>query len=423
MGPPNWFNFHKLSFFPTILLNFAQGAPIKDTRLFLVGEIMRLHKTPNNQRKTVLLLSLSLSFCGLALEARADDLEFNSLYRSPHYLGRGNTGIAAADNHEAVFYNPAGLASGKGIYKEIVLLSPAVHTSVYTKDLVRQVAVEEKNDPDTLKSFVGHNLHLGLSNYTGLVFRRAALGILVSGHTNILLAKSEEDRGVENLKGEVALNKVPHFALAQDFWNQKLLVGGTLKYVMRNEGRMTVSAIDSSDISNQLQSDSIQKEMRGVGLDLGLIYRFDKIPWRLGLHAQNVGSTRLEVVDSEEGSSEGESQGESSSPGRSLPQKINLGSAYEFRTKLSSMLFLLDFHDITGESELSTFKRLHLGGEMNVAKIFGFVGGLNQGYPTAGLYLNLYVLRMDIGVYAQEVGGAVGVRPDQRFYFRLMAGF
>lgn len=407
MGPPNWSLFHKLRLFSSIFLNFACGTPIDLPGALLEGENMRL----NTILKTCGILALGVSSPEKAL---ADDLEFNSLYRSPYYLGRGDTGIATADNHEAIFYNPAGLASGKGLYKETVLVSPSVHTSIHTKDLVRQVAVEEKNDPDTFKSFLGHNLHLGLSNFTGIVFRRAALGFLVSGHTNILLAKSEEDRGVENLRAEVALNKIPTFSMAQDFWNQKLMIGTTIKYVMRNEGRLTVSALDSQNISNQLQGDSVQKEMRGIGVDLGLIYRFDKIPWRLGLNIQNAGSTQLKQVDPDEGEASG---------GRTLPQKVNLGSAYEVKTKMSSLLFLFDYHDIAGATETSTFKRLHLGGEMSFARFFGVVGGLNQGYPTAGLYLNLYVLRLDLGAYTQEVGGAAGVRPDQRFYFRLMAGF
>ncbi|MCX6128345.1 MAG: hypothetical protein NTX25_04685, partial [Proteobacteria bacterium] len=70
------------------------------------------------------------------------ELQFNTIYRSPYYLGRGDTGVATADYQEAIFYNPAGLAQGKGLYKETVLISPSVEVSTKTKDLVRQVLVE-----------------------------------------------------------------------------------------------------------------------------------------------------------------------------------------------------------------------------------------------------------------------------------------
>lgn len=359
-------------------------------------------------------LSASIVGLGLALgpvtPAAADDIEFYSLYRSPYFLGRGNTGIAVADNHEAIFYNPAGLALGKGIYKETVLISPTIESSVKTKDIVRQALIEEKNDTDTFRNFIGHNIHLGLNNFTGVVFRRAAVGIAASGHTNALLAKSKEDRGVESLKAEAAANRVATFSFADDFWNQKLLVGATAKYVMRHDARIEVSALDATNIADQLGDDSVSTERTGMGVDLGLMYRFDKVPWRLGLHAENLGGTNLKPAEADATS-------------RRLPQVVSLGSAVELKTRMSTMMFLMDYRDIGGSTETSTFKRLHLGAEMNVAKVVGLVGGLNQGYPSAGVYLNLYVMRFDIGTYTQEVGTSAGTRPDQRLYFRLMAGF
>ncbi|MCX6130576.1 MAG: hypothetical protein NTX25_16135, partial [Proteobacteria bacterium] len=88
-----------------------------------------------------------------------------------------------------------------------------------------------------------------------------------------------------------------------------------------------------------------------------------------------------------------------------------------------SMMIFADFRDLSGHSEPNVYKRLHLGAELKIARVFGFEGGLNQGYPSAGLFLNLYVMRFDIGAYTEEVGNSAGIRPDQRLYFRLKAGF
>ena len=49
------------------------------------------------------------------------ELESYRLYRSAYFLGRGDTGIADADNHEAILYNPAGLALGKGLIQRICI--------------------------------------------------------------------------------------------------------------------------------------------------------------------------------------------------------------------------------------------------------------------------------------------------------------
>jgi hypothetical protein len=315
----------------------------------------------------------------------AENLEFYRLYRSPHYLGRGDTGVATADYQEAIFYNPAGLAQGKGLYKETVLISPSLQVSTKTKDLVRQVLVQEDNDPDTLRGYLGRNLHLGFSTFTGVVFRRAAVGVLVSSDTNVMLAKSPDERGLETLHADAVANRVAVFSAAEGFFNQKLLVGVTGKYIMRNEASLDVGVLDSSNISDQLSSNDAEVSRNGVGMDIGLMYDPGKSPWRFGLHVEN--------------------------------------AAFDMTTRLSSMVIQADFRDVGGAVEKDVFKRLHLGSELQFARVFGFMGGLNQGYPTIGLFLNLYVMRFDIGAYTEEVGSTAGVRPDQRLFFRLKAGF
>jgi len=340
----------------------------------------------------------------------AESLEFHRIYRSPYFLGRGDTGVSTADYHEAIFYNPAGLAQGKGLYKETVLISPTFQTSTKTKDLVRQVLVEEDNDPETLRGYLGRNLHLGVSNFTGVVFRRAAVGILASSDTNVMLAKSPDARGLETLHANAVANRVAVFSAAEGFFNQKLLVGVTGKYIMRNEASIEVSVLDSSNISDQLGSNDAEISRNGIGADLGVMYDMDKTPWRFGLHIENVGSTKL-------------SAGESGASSKRLPQIVTVGGAYDLTTKMSSMVIQADFRDVGGAVEQDTFKRLHIGSELQFARVFGFMGGLNQGYPTIGLFLNLYVVRFDVGAYTEEVGSTAGVRPDQRLFFRLKAGF
>ena len=77
------------------------------------------------------------------------------LYRSAYFLGRGDTGIATADDQEAIFYNPAGLAQGKGIYKRFVVGSPHVEFSKATRDVARQLELEDQDQTETLKKQIG----------------------------------------------------------------------------------------------------------------------------------------------------------------------------------------------------------------------------------------------------------------------------
>ncbi|MBC7659072.1 MAG: hypothetical protein H7249_05125 [Chitinophagaceae bacterium] len=362
--------------------------------------------------KTRLGVKIGLVACTLFTSAqlKAGSLEFNTLYRSAYFLGRGDTGVATADGHEAIFYNPAGLALGTGIYKETVLLSPSADVSTRTKDLVRQALVEKKNDASTLEGYEGKNVHLGLNNFTGIVFRRFALGGLVSANTNLMLGKDANANGLETLHADAVANRVATLSAAEGFFDQTLLIGTTFKYILRNEAILNVSAADANNIANKLNAGDVKQTRTGMGADLGVMLRPKEWPVSLGLHIENLGTTNLQADETGVAS-------------KRLPQIVTLGMAAEKNTKTSSLALLFDFRDALGAVETNVFKRTHLGAEIRFGHFIGLTGGLNQGYPTVGFFTNLYVVRLDVGLMTEEVGSSSGIRPDQRVMFRLMAGF
>lgn len=350
---------------------------------------------------------LALTLSG---QAYADSLEFNTLYRSPYFLGRGDTGVATADNHEAIFYNPAGLAQGKGIYKETVLISPSVQVSTQTKDVARKAFVDKDNSADAFKDFAGKNIHFGANNFTGIVFRRFAIGGLVSSDFNLMLSKDPDQNGLETLHADAVVNQVATISAAESFLSESLLLGTTLKYVKRNEAILNVSAADANNIADKLDGDDVKKARAGYAIDVGAMLRPKSWPVSLGLHIENLGTAKLKA-------------NEDGVAGKRLPQIVTIGMAAEKTTKTSSLSFQADFRDVLGSVETNIYKRLHMGAEVRFAKFIGLSGGLNQGYPTVGFFTNLYIVRMDIGLMTQEVGSSAGLRPDQRMLFRLMAGF
>lgn len=336
--------------------------------------------------------------------------ESQRIYRSSYHLGRGDTGIANADNHEALFYNPAGLALGDGIYKETVLISPHFELSKDTKDLVRKVVIEKENDPATLAQHEGKNQHLGIYNFTGIVLRRAAIGAVVSNQTNILVRKNYEQTALTTVSADTVANRAVVFGVAEQFLNEQLLVGLTYKYMMRDSAAVEFGIADATDIGDKF-GDDVANSATGSGVDLGLMYRMkSKVPLNFGLTVTNAGNTTLT------GNSESDHD-------VTLKQQVNFGMVFEPQTKFSRMGLYLDYHDVLGEVDTSVFRRLHLGAELAVRKFVGFTAGLNQGYPTLGAFLNLYVVRFDLGGYAEEMDDRVGVRPDVRYFFRIMAGF
>lgn len=343
-------------------------------------------------------------------DALADELQFNTLYRSPYYLGRGGTGVASADNHEAIFYNPAGLALGKGLWKELVLISPSVQISTQTRDIAKQAFVDQDNNAEAFKGVSGKNIHFGINNFSGIVFRRFAIGALVSSEFNVMLSKDPRENAMETLHADAVLNRGPVVSAAESFFGDTLLLGATGKYIIRQEGEIDISAADAENIADKLDAEDVKQTRSGFGLDLGVMLKPKSWPTSFGLHIENIGGMSLDSSD------EGVDA-------RILSQIVTMGFAVEKATKTSSMSFQMDFRDVFGEVEKNTFKRLHLGADVKFADLFGLAGGLNQGYPTIGFFTDLYIARLDIGLMTQEMGSSAGLRPDQRIMFRLTAGF
>lgn len=357
---------------------------------------------------------LNPRFCLLAIfgcvapYAYADPIQDQRLYRSAAYLARGDTGIAIADDYEAIFYNPAGLAQGEGIYKQTVFLSPQFDLSVDTRNLVRKLAIEKKNDPETFRQHVGKNQHFGLSNFSGVVFRRAAVGLLASTNNDFLLRKSEVERGAEVLSAKSVSNIGATFSFAERFYDDRLLIGTTLKYLQQAYAALEINVLDSENIADQLADDDNRSLTSGIGADLGMIWIIPgKNPLHIGATIENVGTTQLRARGEEES-------------GRRLKQVFNLGLSYTVHSHISRMVMLLDFRDVTGELSQNFFKRLHIGAELALGKTFGLMGGWHQGYPGGGMYLNIYLMRFDVGAYTQELGTTAGAREDIRYMARVM---
>jgi hypothetical protein len=81
-------------------------------------------------------------------------------------------------------------------------------------------------------------------------------------------------------------------------------------------------------------------------------------------------------------------------------------------------LLALEFTDIGNNPDGSMFKTVHLGFELHHGVLSPRVG-INQGYLTAGLGLDLPVLSLDLATYGEETSLNVGGIEDRRIALRL----
>lgn len=354
---------------------------------------------------------VSLSLFILAEKAFSNSLEDNQIYKSAYHLGRGNTGIACSEDHESMMYNPAGIAVGKGIYKRVVLASPMIEFSSHALSLARDLSDSEADTTSILRDQIGKNQHLGIYNLTAIVFRRAALGVVASATTDILVAKSPDAGGLEGVEAKAYQTVGPVFTIGESFLSESLHLGTTIKYLQRGQANFAAN-ITNSEALKDLKSDDLLKLGTGLGVDLGLLYQMKSNPnITMGLTIQNLGNTKFTKINQELGAPD------------PLLQTVNLGVAMVPNSKVSNFKLLLDYWDATSRVSKSTFKKLKLGAEISVMDSVGVTTGFSEGWSSAGVYADLRIVRVDGGMYIQEVTERIGMRPDKRIFVRVSAGF
>lgn len=342
-----------------------------------------------------------------ATSAFSQAYDYHRTYKSPYYLGRGDTGIAVADEQHSVFYNPAGIAQGKGIYKKTLLGTPSVAGSTASRDLARKIQYEKAPEREALLDAIGKPQHIGASASGGIFLRRAAIAASQSLQADILVSKSRETSGIEEVRASYLSDTVMGFSIGEKVLWDEFTVGTTVKIIQRSFADMTVSALESSVIKD-LKDGDIAKQGDATGVDLGMMYRSGgaRSQFSLGLTISDIGDTVFTPID----------------PNQTMDpiyQTINLGLAYEAGPGRSKIRFLLDYRDLTGEIGKQPMENLHLGAEVTMADYIGFMLGMSEGYWSGGGYIDVRFIRFDLGAYTKEVGNYPGHRPDTRFYFQL----
>ena len=281
-----------------------------------------------------------------------------------------------------------------------------------TKDLARELSNKNANAVDTVLGHIGKPNHLGVQNFTGVILRRAAIGAIVSSNVDLLAYKSKNQGGLEVVQANADTNIGATFSLADKLFSDSLLVGMTAKYLERGRGAITASAAEIDKVKASLSDKSKFIGMgTGAGADVGLMWKpVSKMNFSFGLTAHDVGDTKIAPTDT-------------TTLNLDLKQTVDIGLAIEPTTRSSKARFLLDYHDLQGRIVTNPRKRVHVGAEIVVLDMVGVTGGLNGGYPTVGIYADLYLLRLDMAMYTAEVGERVGTRPDTRYAIRLKAGF
>lgn len=368
-------------------------------------------------------LKMSLmGLLGLGFSPTIQAGEFRWTHFGIRPLAMGNAYVAVADDYNALFYNPAGLArlkewDGEFFNPHAQISSNTIKAFSDLSELVAGASGDTNSVLDFLEKNTGKTHHVSFGMTPHLVFPGVGFGVGIDMGATIIVHReisTDLDFGPE---------LVAPITYATNFFEDRLSVGGSIKWVAqggvdRNFSIQDISVFssnsktsDSSDNSPQLK-DYIDGGY-GVGFDVGLLFTPVKtMSPTLGISVTDIGGTSYQKADIGSNALD--------TPNLRLPS-VNTGiSVLPWEADGMFLRASMDAHSINLPFHYS--KKFNLGLEWGYGSIIKVQTGLHQGELSAGFQFDTFLFSCRFVTYAEQLGTIAGQDDnlrDRRYALQL----
>ncbi len=342
--------------------------------------------------------------------------EYDMIYRGARPMGMGGAFTGVSDDENALFYNPAGLNRIKPGEGKVIILNPGLSLNSSAMNVIDKISDKLTEDPiNTLSPYIGQNMHANLMVSTPSYVRHnfGVMLLLPNIKNNTTLRRNVALQAIEDVVMDTGLI----VGMSHGFLQDRLSVGADVKFLVRGAGHVTMDAVQLYT-KEALSFKDIGGYGFGVDADLGAMYTFNKVAFfipTVGLTLKNIGATKFPTRF--------ENKTADLPDAFRLRRSLALGSKFELPNvwRFTKWLVAFDINDIGLGG--SFFKKVHLGTEAWLLNFFGLRGGINQGYLTFGLTLDIPVMQVDFYTYAEELGQGAGSKGDRRIGVQLTFGW
>ncbi len=393
-----------------------------------------------------LFVSVILLCLGGVFTLQAQTGELRRPFQGVRNLGMGNTGIGLSFDENALFYNPAGLASVDSILVGFPILVEVSEDSVSIVNEISKLS-GSSTTADVVELLMGKRVHfrglfdlnviipLGLEQQFGDLMTFGAAG----GFETQLDLQVRNPVSVEIDFG-FRLDRFSNLGFAMPVARGRWLVGAGVENVERCDIPLTKATIgkilSNTDLSSSFGGCELTNLKRAQTYNFGFQRRLEtasamKMIW--GMTANNIGGLKFDRSDNETNSNPSD-------------QNLELSTGLSWQPSWGPvrMLYAIDLRDLTMKHADDTYcqsnkgtdciwKRLHIGTEFGFfpidsgASTFAVRAGFNQGYFTYGFEFNPFIffrfLNIQAAVYKTETGEKIGDRPDKRKVLQINFGF
>ena len=389
---------------------------------------------------------VALSMLGASLLLQADMSQQEFLYKDPRMMGMGSAATAVGGYSTAVFYNPAGLINIKKSHGvEVELLGIAVTGSKDIKNFADDVNNAD-TDPEIIeavKKYSGEAFNLTASNYTSFSYHTESdfaysIGLLASADANFI---PHDNSGINGLLethsrayGGVLLGAAQKF---EDVLGGNLTVGIGLKFITQKSYEAGLDAGEvtehKDDLGTYLQ-DTYEVSNSGFAGDIGILYEpniLSSLHPAIGLSVMNIGT--LNFDDAYGAQPMTLNGGISISPELPLLDSFTLSvdyvdmlNAQQARVRNYNPYRSYDQYD-NADIDFDVMQHLRAGLKVGVFDnswvTTTLMAGWYQGSYTAGIDLQLTLIKIQAATYQEQLGAKTGQLEDRRYIVGLGIGW
>jgi hypothetical protein len=316
-------------------------------------------------------------------------------------LGMGNAYTAVVDDADALFYNPGALAHLRQVKWTILDFRLGLNGIDSIQDA--QAAMDGANSmAEALNALYGKQIWLGAGAKSAIAMPYFALAAFANTETSFSMHNPPNpviDVGLFFDYGYIMGGAIPIVP-------QVLGVGMALRRVNRTGSSMPIGAATLAT----LDGDALQAEFRrrGVayGLDIGTkLVLPGAVNPSLSLVYRDIGFT---AFTHDEGAG---------APARIEPELV-VGGSLLIDSGLMSITPSFDYR-FADRKNVQIGKKLNFGLEFDLP-LLALRAGLHQGYMTAGVGLELGIMKFDVATWGVELGEFPGQKEDRRYMLQFV---
>jgi hypothetical protein len=347
------------------------------------------------------------SFAGFILffSALSQAKENSEGWTSVRAQGMGGAYSSVVDDADSLFINPAGLARVSGVHWTVFDPRVGVNGIETVSDVQKIVGASNSNMANTIDSLYGKRIWGGGGAKTAIAVPYFAVAGFANTEAGIL-AQNPADTSLN-------LNYFFDYGVAVgtgfDLIPGVFKLGFSAERINRTGTTLPVGPATLATLSSSALDAELKRRGTGYGLNAGTIMTVPgPVSPSLSVVYKNIGYT---AFTAEEGAG---------APPRIEPELV-VGASVEIHAVIMKITPSIDF-SYADRPDIQTGKKIHLGIEFALPLI-DLRAGLNQGYYTAGVGLDLGILKLDAATYGVELGEYPGQMEDRRYMAQVTLEF